>query len=76
MNTEFKIFLVIVVIIFSFIGYRLYLENNQETKGRSKQTTNSENITREYFDGHYYIVFSPNYYKMGVIHDPDCPCNK
>lgn len=46
MNTEFKIFLVIVVIIFSFIGYRLYLENNQETKGRSKQTTNSENITR------------------------------
>lgn len=76
MNTEFKIFLVIVVIIFSFIGYRLYLENNQETKGRSKQTTNSESITREYFDGHYYIIFSPNYHKMGVVHDPDCPCNK
>ena len=90
MNTELKIFLVIVVIIYSFIGYRIYMESNQntqvresnivnqdiETKQCSKQTTRSKNITREYFDGHYYIVFSPNYYKMGVIHDPDCPCNK
>lgn len=79
MNTEFKISLVIVTIAFSFIGYCIYTaESNQEikTKECSKQTTNSQNITRECFDGHYYIIFSPNYYKMGVIHDPDCPCNK
>lgn len=77
MNTEFKIYLVVVTIIFIFIGYCIYtVESNQEAEKKecSKQTENSKTAIREYFDGHYYIIFSPNYYKMGVIHDPDCPC--
>lgn len=28
------------------------------------------------FNGHRYIYFPMSTYQGGVVHDPDCPCNK
>ena len=28
------------------------------------------------YEGHRYIMFLYNVHMNGVVHDPDCPCNK
>jgi len=31
-------------------------------------------VTKVEYDGHRYIFFNEGY-RMGVVHDPDCPCH-
>ena len=49
----------------------------------SQQTTNTDDpfvhmLKPKSFEynGHKYIYFSVSLYQNGVVHDPECPCNK
>lgn len=59
MNAEFKFFLVVAAIALSFIGIGMYNTLNNKNLPIKKENQTEAGISREYFEGHYYILFFP-----------------
>lgn len=72
---RFFTFVVFMVSMVVFTGCR----HNSETN--IKEVESVDYVYRTEYDGHSYIMFKHNGHTnmhnvTGVVHDPDCPCNR
>jgi hypothetical protein len=65
----------LILVILASLAFSCSSNAEINPQAKPKKQENSSRIARYHLDGHYYIVPLGGY-KGGILHDPDCPCNR
>lgn len=76
MNKKTIIIWTAFVCVMAMISCKFHLQQPVKANPTSQIQRNCHFLSRQYFDGHYYIVSTFRDKAGGIFHDPDCPCHK